>query len=239
MKRRLFLSTPLLLSACGGGEPDDDTIELAAAPRSAALAPPVKVVLYGDSTEADNILKPYGVVPAQETRDWLAAHGYRFEVVVDAIGGTTAQSLLTGTDRVHNGVPFSEFMPASGAQIISLRYGVNERRDGYTHEQYAAVLQRLVNIARANGVFVVINTPSPVSGVKASYVEGSAVAARGVFHANRDVAVLCDQFYYANLSGMTATLDGVHPTVLVNEFQERKLAHAIVRANMLRLGITP
>lgn len=232
--RRIFLAS--LLAGCGGAE--DDSVPLRSAGRRRNTMATTKVVLYGDSTEADSRLLEFGVIPAQVIRDWFAANGYAFEVAVDAIGGSTAQSLLEGKDRVHLGTPFSETVRASGAQIVGFRYtGANEHREGYTLTQFQASLQALVDEALAIGAVVLLSTTNPpdpaqISAARVEYMTGAAEVIRSVRRQNART-VLCDQWTYAIESGRLATLDGLHPTIETNHYQERRQAARILAANDL------
>lgn len=259
MKRLATILLALTLAACGGGSVEDDytgpTADASAEypahaegrrkPRRPAQqsTTPTKVVLYGHSIEAGTRLSN-GSSPAAEAHARLLALGHNFTVTHDAIGGSTADSLVHGRDRIHLGTPFSTFMPATGASIIGLHYAHNEPREEFTLEQFKARIETLVAQSRAAGKVVVLSTPTPVSAEDganpkmAAFIPLAAEAVREVQAANADMTVLCDQFRFVTELGWTATLDGVHPTEEMTANIGHRRANCILRAADL-LPITP
>lgn len=236
----------IFLSACGGGDAssgEDGSIAEAGRRRSQSSA--IKVVHYGDSTQEGGNLSN-GSSPSAEAQKVLNLWGESFLLINEGIGGSTAYSLQIGKDRIHMGVPFREFMPAAAPAIIELRYhGANEYREGITQEEFGATLQRLTNISRNHGVYVILTTPSPpdpaiIGPARVQWAAESAATIRGVFRANMDIAVLCDQYRYAEEAGIiTEKVDGLHSNEVATVFEGRKLARCLLRANDLRLGVAP
>ncbi|BCQ56182.1 SGNH/GDSL hydrolase family protein [Burkholderia gladioli] len=84
------------------------------------------------------------------------------------VGGTQASQLLNGTDGVHP--DWERQMAASRAQIVTLNFGLNDayyisaRKDGIAAESpddFAAVMTRLIQVARRHGKQVIVFEPNP------------------------------------------------------------------------------
>lgn len=176
------------LTACGGGGSSAPAPAAPATPSTAAPAP-VYWVAYGDSTQF-----------AQG--DPHAASYPGVHIVNEAVGGTNSKWLLEGTDGKHE--PWAKEMARSkrnGVFGIVINHGINDRRMG-TPAEYKDRLRLLVDGARAQGFFVMLEEPNPidVEDIEPFRTAMREVAAHmGVYH--------CDQ------PRVPLDPDGVHPNV--------------------------
>lgn len=233
--KMLALPFVVFLVACGGGEEQDDYSEVM---RAAMDAPAVRVTEWGDSTAAGSQL-PSGSSPLAEAQRWLSSHGYRVEANNEAVGGMPALNLLRGRHPAYLGVRFQDFPSLSWSDIGMIRSGINELRIGQSQNDFRWTLQQLVDAHRAAQKVIVLTTPSPLDPAvigrdRVAYVKASAETVREVFRANRDIAILCDQYRYAEDAGIvTWKLDGVHPNEAATVFEGRREARCILRATEL------
>lgn len=195
-----------LLTACGGGDPED----LAdAGPSAEARARPVRGVFYGDSTQM-GYTYANAVLYAQKRLDHT---GDAVEIWQEGVGGSTAQELLTGTDGRHT-EHFAQTLAGVDAQFVGFRYG-NPDHQYYRPATFQVYLERLVNIAEGAGKVVILQTPSPLSEHLWD-TERNRLVQRNV-HVIREVAaahpnaVLCDHRRVGMVEGFE-NVDGVHPT---------------------------
>lgn len=148
----LLTSSPLVvmalvtaLAACGGG---GSSAPAPAAPVAEA-PPPVYWVTYGDSTQF-----------AQGNPHAASYPGVY--IVNEAVGGTNLKWLLEGTDGKHK--PWVEEIARAkqnGVFGIVNNHGINSRLVG-TPEEYKAQLRVMVDVARAAGLFVMLEEPNPI-----------------------------------------------------------------------------
>lgn len=240
MKKCMAALLAALLTACGGGELEEDeaeTLQLAEeqqeyrpAPRAALARHPVKAVMFGDSTEAGSAIRRV-TNPAKVAQRWFDARNLSYQVTEEAAGGTTAHQLLLGQDRRHD-APFDQTLQGMpDVRVVSFRYGINEVRAG-TPEEFRAALRALVELSLAAGKRVILQTPSPVSREDLlAEVEQNVTVIRQVARTWRGRGVtLCDQWRLGHYFGVTDTIDGVHPTIEAYAFQGRIEARCILRA---------
>jgi hypothetical protein len=202
----------LFLSACGGG---GDSL------------------FYGDSTEAGTRITTN---PSAEANKQLIEWGYgsTHSAAHEAVGGSTAEMLLHGRERLHP-EHFSITIANEPAAIVGFRYGINERREGWTHEQFKGHLRQLISLSLAAEKGVILATPSPADPTiigpnLVAYIEASAVAIREVA-AEYPSVVLCDHNQRAKDYGILGTVDGLHPDVRATIFQGRYQARCVLQAS--------
>lgn len=230
--RVLCLVLSLLLSACGGGDPVADdagqaqpaTVPVKAAPsllngsapvaaaattavRAAYTGSAIKVVLYGDSTEAGNYAGTNNAAILQYRYD---KSGRDIQIWEEAVGGTTALQLLTGSDREHVET-FDQTVARTSAQIVGFRYSINDSRF-YDAEVFRSVLVALTRMAEDAGKIVILQTPSLVdlSPQGEALIRANVRVIREVAAAHPNT-VLCDHRKVANVLGYQ-NVDAVHPT---------------------------
>jgi lysophospholipase L1-like esterase len=226
------LALACALTACGGGGGDSP----AAPARTAATAtstttvtpstptppsaPPLASVsqvieYYGDSTiwgwatgsNGVQVNKPAPLAFAEA----FPASPHQ-EVRNEGVSGTTACTLLTG-DGKH--AEWNGQMANSTATAVIINHAINDAKPG-TGESvsaYKACLLSLVQIAKAKGKRVILETPNPVSGFTG--LENYVAAMKDV--AAQEQVSLIDQFKYLTdyLNGRDTaeiTPDGLHPT---------------------------
>lgn len=207
MKKLAAVMVAGILVGCGGGEPEaEETVEAMSAPRAAYTRHAVKVVLFGDSTEEGNRA---GTNNALIVQGRFNRRGRDIEVWQEAVGGTTALDLLTGTERKHDD-PFNETIQDTSAQIVGFRYGLNDQKQ-YSDETFRDVLGALMRIAETAGKVVIVQTPSPTDlpAWTERAIRDNVLVIRELATAHN--AVLCDHRRVGLIEGYE-TLDGVHPT---------------------------
>lgn len=207
----------LTCAGCGGGGGSSDSSGTTAA----APPPIIKTVLieaYGDSTMLGNsLINGVYVQVAQPAPAILqsllqAKYGSIVTVVNHGVGGTTAAKLLSG-DGVN--LPWAQQMAQSKAQIVLFNYGINDSNEvGNTAAAFEQAENQLVQIAKAAGKTVVIETPNPVT-YDLNAPMPSFVAASLSVASTWGITVI-DEFAYLNtLPNWTSMLSdeiGLHPT---------------------------
>jgi len=160
MKHLITLAFALILTACGGGGGD--------APSPAPTCTPVQQVriqLFGDSTQAgydgsNNQIGPNNPTSAlQAELDLRYGRGVTF-VISSAMGGTTSQELLAGTDGKNPPWPKSVT-----SNIVVINHGINDATHygGARFSEYGKTLETLVNLLPPD-VTLIFETPNIVKG---------------------------------------------------------------------------
>jgi len=177
----------------------------------------VSIEAYGDSTTlgiscSDRHCAPCAQNAVAYLQDALrAAYGERVSVVNLGVGGTMAYQLRDGTDR-RGGVPWAQRLAASGAQIVTINYGINEVMHNQTPEQFYDAETALVKTARALGKLAVLQTSNPMPDGRLNARLAAMVEMTRRVAAEQHVP-LVDQ--YAALSALPAwqsmMSDGAHP----------------------------
>lgn len=226
----------LVLTACGGGDPADDEAMLepaAAAVRyEAGAVAPIKVLMYGDSTQVG--INDQGVNPASVAQAIFDHREEPFQVRHEGVGGSSALQLLLGVERVHT-QPFLQAIAATDADIVTFRFGINDRRN-YSAKVFLLVMEELVSLAEAAGKTVIIETPSPIE--RADILEEVQANVRVLrFVASRHpAAVLCDHNEVGYSLGFE-TIDRVHPTVRDYRLRQGRTAASCMRQAARKRGV--
>lgn len=183
----------LLVTACGGGDPEPATApQVADGPVHVATA-------YGDSTqEAQG--QPH------------AASRPSAAIINEGIGGTAAWQLLHG-DGVHP--VWAQQLARDRSSVVIINHGINDydRTGSYPTANYKIVLRTLVDQAVAAGKTVLLEEPNPVGEtptplMNALQFDVAAFEARRL--AMREVATEAGVAFCAQ--PRVALADGIHPT---------------------------
>jgi len=190
MKPAAFLSSLLILaSGC-----------------AAAGSAPVRIQLFGDSTQLGMdgaTRRPASTPPAKALQAALDA---RFgpgatQVSERAVGSTTAEQLLNGTDGRNRPWPAEV-----AADIVVVNFGINEARLQVPLARYSAALDAL-------GADV-YETPNPVHGYPWAN-PAYAQAMRDVAARRHAVRADVDAWMRAQVGWQALVPDGAHPTAAV------------------------
>jgi hypothetical protein len=201
--KTLTLLFVLLLTACGGGDPDIDQDH---DPQAAGVRV-VRAAFFGESTQLGANTNGVSAVSVAERR--LNNSGVAVELLQHGVGKSSAYELLTGTDGVHH-VPFGQTLAAMNVQIVAFRFGIPDRLQ-YDDVMFYAYMEALVSQAEAEGKVVILQTSSPVDLPSAERkVERNARAIRRLAEAH-PLAVLCDHMRVGMAQGYENS-DGIHPT---------------------------
>lgn len=198
----------------------------------AADARPYLIEYYGDSTiwgyasgsDGKRVARPAPQVFAE-----LLARRLKAEVRNHGVSGSTACSLLEGTDGKHP--PWEEQMAASRAHFVILNFAIN---DQWKHEiaAYGNCLRRLAQVARISGKKVVFETPNPTRDSGAGGLDVYVEAMKEV--AREEGVPVIDQYGFLTklLQGRDPRVmapDGLHPSDAVYELKGKFAAQAFVR----------
>jgi lysophospholipase L1-like esterase len=212
----LAIFFPTALAACGGGG-DTQVQPPTCTPRV------VRVQVFGDSVNRAHA--PY--LQAELDRRFGAG-----AVLVDnrAVGGTTSEQLVTGTDGLNAPWPGSVV-----ADVVLVNHGINDAYAplGVTIERYRANLRTLASAPAA----VILQTPSPTTA--AVYDSAPRAAAMREVAAETGAQLADVQAYVLGLPGWTVYLpDGIHPDANLHGLIARDVtAHALQQAvERLRLA---
>lgn len=137
-----------------------------------------------------------------------------YAVKNEGVGGASIVELLEGRDGVHP--TWATAVTQTTAKYIIMNYGINDsyERDTTT-TSYKANYAKAIDIARAAGKIIILETPNPThdGALTASFADAMKQVA-----AEKGVPVI-DQYYYLkqymtanNLGIYQVTNDGVHPT---------------------------
>lgn len=187
---------------------------------------------YGDSTvwgyasgsDGGRVSRPAPQVFAE-----LLAQRIRVDVRNHGVSGSTACSLLDGTDGKHPS--WEEQMAASRAQYVILNYAIN---DQWKHDvtTYGTCLRRLAQLARKRGKQVVFETPNPTRDSGAGGLDAYVEAMKEV--ARQEGIPVIDQYGFLTklLQGRDPHVlapDGLHPSDAVYALKGKFAAQAFVR----------
>jgi lysophospholipase L1-like esterase len=231
----------LALTACGGGGGDSPrpavtttttasttTTTTPSTPTTppASLASVANVIeYYGDSTiwgwatgsGGTQVARPAPLVFAESF-----PASPRQEVRNEGVSGTTACLLLNGDGR-H--AEWNTQMVNSNATVVIINHAINDAKpgSGISTATYKNCLRSLVQVAKAQGKRVILETPNPVSGF--SGLESYVTAMKEVA-AEEQVSVI-DQYQYlldylGSRNPEELTPDGLHPTDEVYAMKGRR-----------------
>lgn len=192
---------------------------------SPTLASTAQVIeYYGDSTVRGYVSGSNGNGTVAETApqafDRNLPNSPDQVVRNQGVDGDTACNMLNGIDR--DSQSWASRMESSDATVVIINHGINEvlspnpsyRR---TASQYADCLRSLINTARSNGKFVILETPNPVAFGE---IEQHVNAMRSVANEQNPRVPVIDQFAFINSwiaadpgRSMDAFApDGIHPS---------------------------
>jgi lysophospholipase L1-like esterase len=187
-------------------------------PPPATIAPPTTTTVYvdyfGDSTAHGDIGgTPYQVAqPPSNVMDANLPTNY--VVRNEAVGGASVIELLNGTDGVH--ADWKTTVSKTAAKYILMNYAINDSYETFTTPTtYKANYAKAIDIARAYGKIVILQTSNPTNNDAKTQ---TYVTAMKEVAAEKGVAVI-DQYTYLkqymatnNLGVYQITNDGIHPT---------------------------
>ncbi len=137
-----------------------------------------------------------------------------YAVKNEGVGGASIIELLEGRDGVHP--TWATAVTQTTAKYIIMNYGINDSYErATTTTSYKANYAKAIDIARAAGKIIILETPNPThdGALTASFADAMKQVA-----AEKGVPVI-DQYYYLkqymttnNLGIYQITNDGVHPT---------------------------
>jgi len=200
-------------------------------------APPstatVWVDYFGDSTAHGDIGNtPYQVArPPSVVMDENLPSNYN--VRNEAVGGASIAELLAGKDGVH--APWATTVARSNAKYILMNYSINDSYEpGTTPASYKASYARVIDIARAAGKTVILQTTNPTNNSQKDVTFSNAMKQ---IAAEKNVPVI-DVFAYLtqymaanNLGPYQITNDGIHPNqatyILVGEYTARRFKEIV------------
>jgi len=101
-------------------------------------------------------------MPAVAEHELQAEYGAAVTVNNEGIPGTTADSIMNGTDGKH--LPWVQLMANSKAQIVLANYGINDasRYHNESATAYGLNLAQMVDAARASGKIMVLVEPNAI-----------------------------------------------------------------------------
>jgi len=203
----------------------------------APAAPPstttVHVDYFGDSTAHGDIGgTPYQVAqPPSNVMDANLPTNY--VVRNEAVGGASIIELLNGTDGVH--ADWRTTVSKTSAKYILMNYAINDSYETFTTPAtYKANYAKAIDIARAYGKIVILQTSNPTNNDAKTQ---TYVTAMKEVAAEKGVAVI-DQYTYlkqhmaANRLGVyEITNDGIHPTqatyILEGQYAARRFKEIV------------
>lgn len=203
----------------------------AAAPNGAAKV----IAFYGDST-----IRGYkahsGAQVAKSTpqafADALAA-APPYIVRNEGADSSRVEHLLAGADGRH--AAWRTYLPSSGVDVVIINHG---SKNGNPVAQYKADMKTAVKLARDNGKFVILMTPSPISeGGLEAYVDAMRQLAAEEKVPLIDVFRYLKDYMARTGSGINDIVpDGYHPAddvyVLIGRFAAQEFQKITRRAGM-------
>jgi len=203
----------------------------------APAAPPATTTVYvdyfGDSTAHGDIGgTPYQVAqPPSNVMDTNLPANY--VVRNEAVGGASIIELLNGTDGVH--ADWRTTVSKTSAKYILMNYAINDSYETFTTPAtYKANYAKAIDIARAYGKIVILQTSNPTNNDAKTQ---AYVTAMKEIAAEKGVAVI-DQYTYlkqymaANHLGVyDITNDGIHPNqatyILEGQYAARRFKEIV------------
>lgn len=201
------------------------------------LPPPstatVWVDYFGDSTAHGDIGNtPYQVArPPSVVMDQNLPSNYN--VRNEAVGGASVAELLAGRDGVH--AAWTTTVARSNARYVLMNYSINDSYEpGTTTASYKASYAQVIDIARAAGKTVILQTTNPTNNTQKDVAFSTAmkeVAAQKNVPVI-DVYTYLSQYMAANRLGVyQITNDGIHPNqatyILVGEYTAKRFKEIV------------
>lgn len=193
----------------------------------------VWVDYFGDSTAHGDIGNtPYQVArPPSVVLDQNLPSNYN--VRNEAVGGASVAELLAGRDGVH--APWTTTVARSNAKYILMNYSINDSYEpGTTTASYKATYAQVIDIARAAGKTVILQTTNPTNNTQKDVAFSTAMKE---IAAQKNVPVIdvytyLSQYMAANRLGVyQITNDGVHPNqatyILVGEYTAKRFKEIV------------
>ena len=188
---------------------------------------------FGDSTAHGDIGNtPYQVArqPSVVMDENLPTN---YHVRNEAVGGASIAELLAGTDGVH--APWTTTVARSNAKYIVMNYAINDSYEpGTTPASYKASYAKVIDIARAAGKTVILQTSNPTLNNQKDVTFSNAMKE---IAAEKNVPVIdvfayLSQYMAANhLGPYQITNDGIHPNqatyILVGEYTAKRFKEII------------
>ena len=199
--------------------------------------PPVTATVwidyFGDSTAHGDIGNtPYQVArqPSVVMDENLPSN---YHVRNEAVGGASIAELLAGTDGVH--APWTTTVARSNAKYIVMNYAINDSYEpGTTPASYKASYAKVIDIARAAGKTVILQTSNPTLNNQKDVTFSTAMkeVATEKNVPVIDVFAYLSQYMAANhLGPYQITNDGIHPNqatyILVGEYTAKRFKEIV------------
>jgi len=200
-------------------------------------APPSTVTVwvdyFGDSTAHGDI----GNTPYQVARQPSVVMDQNlpsnYNVRNEAVGGASIAELLAGRDGVH--APWATTVARSNAKYILMNYSINDSYEpGTTPASYKASYAKVIDIARAAGKTVILQTTNPTNNTQKDVTFSTAMKE---IAAEKNVPVIdvfayLTQYMSANHLGVyQITNDGIHPNqatyILVGEYTAKRFKEIV------------
>ena len=166
MRNFLAIGALAVLAACGGGGASEPAAAAPTPEPAPVVQKTVRVMQYGDSTTAgwfidtDGIGKRMSPTPAQQLQALLQAkYGDGVTVRESSRNGQSLRYLISGTQ---GGKSLSEALSDDPSQIVTLRYGLNDKSQ-YGPAEFKGYLVTAVQLMQAAGKRVVIQEPNPTT----------------------------------------------------------------------------
>lgn len=188
---------------------------------------------FGDSTAHGDIGNtPYQVArPPSVVMDENLPSNYN--VRNEAVGGASVAELLAGRDGVH--APWATTVARSNARYILMNYSINDSYEpGTTTASYKASYAQVIDIARAAGKTVILQTTNPTNNSQKDVAFSTAMKE---IAAQKNVPVIDVYAYLSqymaanNLGPYQITNDGIHPNqatyILVGEYTARRFKEIV------------
>jgi lysophospholipase L1-like esterase len=206
-------------------------------PTPTPVPPPSTTTVYvdyfGDSTAHGDIgATPYQVArqPSVVMDQNLPAN---YVVRNEAVGGASVKELLAGTDGVH--APWTTTVAKSNASYVIMNYSINDSYEvGTTVATYKDSYRKVIDIARAAGKTVILQTTNPTLNNQKDVAFSTAMKEVA---AEKNVAVI-DVFTYISqymatnhLGPYQITNDGIHPNqdiyIMVGEYSAKRFREIV------------
>jgi lysophospholipase L1-like esterase len=181
---------------------------------TAPVTETIRIDYFGDSTVWGGIGGTSNQVAQTPPMVLDAGLPVNYVVKNEGVGGASIAELLSGADGIHP--VWTTTVAQSTAKYIIMNYGINDSYErNTTTTSYMANYAKAIDIARAAGKIVILETPNPTHD--GTLTQNFADALKQVA-AQKNVPVI-DQYYYLkqymttnNLGIYQVTNDGVHPT---------------------------
>lgn len=193
----------------------------------------VWVDYFGDSTAHGDIGNtPYQVArPPSVVLDQNLPSNYN--VRNEAVGGASVAELLAGRDGVH--AAWTTTVARSNAKYVLMNYSINDSYEpGTTTASYKASYAQVIDIARAAGKTVILQTTNPTNNTQKDVAFSTAMKE---IAAQKNVPVIdvytyLSQYMAANNLGVyQITNDGIHPNqatyILVGEYTAKRFKEIV------------